>query len=59
MVVDIDYFKIINDIYGYDIGDEVFIYIICLMKEVVRIIDVVVRIGGEEFLVLFFYVMLS
>ncbi len=53
VVVDIDFFKTINDSYGHDIGDEVLIHFSVLMKNSVRATDIVVRTGGEEFLVLF------
>ena len=59
VVVDIDYFKKINDTYGHDIGDEVLIHLSRLMKESVRTTDVVARTGGEEFLVLFPHASLS
>jgi len=59
VVVDIDYFKKINDTYGHDIGDEVLIHFASLMKETVRATDVVARTGGEEFLVLFPHASLS
>lgn len=59
VVVDIDYFKKINDTYGHDVGDEVLIHLTCLMKKSVRATDVVARTGGEEFLVLFPHATLS
>jgi len=59
VVVDIDHFKIINDTYGHDVGDEVLIHIAKLMKDAVRTTDVVARTGGEEFLVLFPHATLS
>lgn len=59
VILDIDYFKVINDIYGYDVGDDVLVYIIKLMKVFVRVIDIVVCIGGEEFFIIFLSVNLS
>ncbi|WP_394224183.1 GGDEF domain-containing protein [Alteromonas gracilis] len=59
VVVDIDHFKVINDTYGHDIGDEVLIHISRLMKDAIRATDVVARTGGEEFLVLFPHATLS
>ncbi|MCP4986169.1 MAG: bacteriohemerythrin [Colwellia sp.] len=52
MVLDIDYFKKINDSYGHGVGDEVLklFYQTCL--ETVRSSDVVARIGGEEFVII-------
>jgi diguanylate cyclase (GGDEF)-like protein len=53
VVVDIDYFKKINDNYGHDVGDRVLINIATLMKNAIRATDVVSRTGGEEFLILY------
>ena len=53
VVVDIDYFKKINDNYGHDVGDRVLIHIATLMKNAIRATDVVSRTGGEEFLILY------
>jgi diguanylate cyclase (GGDEF)-like protein len=53
VVVDIDHFKVINDSYGHDVGDEVLIHFTEIMKSAVRTTDIVARTGGEEFLVIF------
>lgn len=53
VVVDIDHFKVINDSYGHDVGDEVLIHLSEIMKSAVRTTDIVARTGGEEFLVIF------
>jgi len=53
VVVDIDHFKVINDSYGHDVGDEVLIQFTEIMKSAVRTTDIVARTGGEEFLVIF------
>ncbi|AMJ92982.1 response regulator [Alteromonas stellipolaris] len=53
VVVDIDYFKKINDNYGHDVGDRVLINVATLMKNAIRATDVVSRTGGEEFLILY------
>lgn len=49
IMLDIDHFKIINDSYGHDIGDEVLIGVVekCLMT--LRATDIFGRLGGEEF----------
>jgi diguanylate cyclase (GGDEF)-like protein/PAS domain S-box-containing protein len=52
LVIDADYFKKINDTYGHPVGDAVLRHIAGLMGETFRQIDVVARIGGEEFAVL-------
>lgn len=53
VAMDIDYFKKINDSYGHDVGDKVLVYLSGLMKSAVRKADIVVRTGGEEFLILY------
>ena len=52
-MLDIDYFKQINDTYGHVIGDEVLILVARLIKNSFRDEDYVFRYGGEEFSVLF------
>lgn len=49
LVIDADHFKDINDRHGHDRGDEVLQLIAATIKSSVRDIDVVGRIGGEEF----------
>ena len=50
-VVDIDYFKDINDTYGHATGDEVLRTIGARLKEQIRHPDTIGRFGGEEFLI--------
>ncbi len=52
MVIDIDYFKSVNDGFGHDSGDRVLVEMVKLMKSTVRSSDIVGRIGGEEFALL-------
>ncbi|MDC0933791.1 GGDEF domain-containing protein [Arcobacteraceae bacterium] len=51
MMVDIDFFKLINDNYGHDIGDIAIKTISNTLIDVVADSDVVIRFGGEEFIV--------
>ena len=51
-VLDLDHFKHINDHFGHATGDQVLIRVAALLRDVVRTSDIVVRSGGEEFLVL-------
>jgi diguanylate cyclase (GGDEF)-like protein len=52
MMVDIDFFKLINDNYGHDIGDIAIKTIANTLIDVVSDTDVIIRFGGEEFIVL-------
>jgi two-component system cell cycle response regulator len=51
LVLDIDYFKSINDTYGHDCGDDVLREFAIRVRKSIRGIDLACRIGGEEFVV--------
>ena len=51
-ICDLDRFKLINDHYGHDVGDEVLRQVAAVMKGELREGDWVARWGGEEFIVL-------
>ncbi|MDU8942125.1 diguanylate cyclase [Ovoidimarina sediminis] len=51
VVADLDRFKAINDSFGHSVGDEVLVAIGRRLRENVRSVDMVARIGGEEFLI--------
>ncbi len=51
LLVDIDYFKQINDRWGHQVGDDVLKAIAAELKRVTRMGDIVARLGGEEFIV--------
>lgn len=52
LMVDVDNFKQINDIYGHDIGDEALRFLAGVFNSVLRKSDSIGRIGGEEFLII-------
>ena len=52
ILLDIDFFKKVNDTYGHNAGDKVLIQISQVLLKALRNIDVVCRWGGEEFIVL-------
>ena len=51
LLLDIDFFKRVNDTYGHDAGDHVLRQFAEVLTECVRVNDYVFRYGGEEFLV--------
>jgi diguanylate cyclase (GGDEF)-like protein len=52
VMIDIDYFKRINDEFGHLLGDEVLRQVCSIFHQQLRKIDVVCRYGGEEFAIL-------
>ncbi|QFR50022.1 diguanylate cyclase [Sulfurimonas lithotrophica] len=52
LMIDIDHFKRVNDTYGHAVGDEVIKHFASACMKMLRNIDVVARIGGEEFVVM-------
>jgi diguanylate cyclase (GGDEF)-like protein len=53
VMVDIDYFKAINDTHGHEVGNVVLQHIAAILKDEVRTTDIVCRYGGEEFSMIF------
>lgn len=49
LVIDLDFFKIVNDSYGHLAGDTALVHIADILKRAIRQYDIVGRIGGEEF----------
>ncbi len=52
VMLDIDYFKRVNDTYGHQVGDEVLRMLAATLSADIRTEDVACRYGGEEFLIL-------
>lgn len=52
LLLDIDYFKIVNDMYGYDWGDILLKKIAQMLSALVRKEDVLTRYGDEEFIII-------
>ncbi|MDP3730040.1 MAG: diguanylate cyclase [Candidatus Omnitrophota bacterium] len=52
IMLDVDYFKSINDIYGHPFGDMVLKQLAQQLKMMTRQYDVVIRYGGEEFIIM-------
>lgn len=49
ILLDIDYFKKVNDKYGHHSGDVVLVRVAQLLNSMIRHVDIAARIGGEEF----------
>lgn len=52
MMLDVDFFKKVNDTYGHDVGDKVIVEIGKVLQDNVRESDLAIRYGGEEFVVM-------
>lgn len=53
LILDMDFFKLVNDNYGHQSGDKVLQSLCEILKQSVRVTDLIARYGGEEFAVLF------
>lgn len=51
LFLDIDHFKAVNDKFGHQVGDEVLFEVAQALRRIVRLQDIPIRWGGEEFLV--------
>ena len=58
-IVDVDYFKHVNDTYGHQYGDQVLKQIAGIMESVVGNRGVIGRFGGDEFFILFYHATLE
>jgi diguanylate cyclase (GGDEF)-like protein len=52
LLIDIDHFKRVNDTYGHDSGDEIIQQVASILQNNIRGLDVVARVGGEEFAII-------
>jgi len=54
LMIDIDFFKMVNDTHGHDVGDKAIRILSKILKESIRESDTAFRFGGEEFLILLY-----
>ncbi|CAE09196.1 GGDEF domain-containing protein [Wolinella succinogenes] len=54
LMIDVDFFKMVNDTYGHDVGDQVISGLSNIIQNTIREADLAVRFGGEEFIVLLY-----
>ena len=59
LIADIDLFKKVNDTYGHPVGDRVLKEIARIVRQQIREVDIPVRYGGEELLILIAHTALS
>lgn len=52
IMFDIDHFKLVNDTYGHDVGDDVLVTLSTIVSNLMRETDTFARWGGEEFMIL-------
>ncbi len=52
LMLDVDFFKMVNDTYGHDVGDKVIVEIGKVLNGNIREADLAIRYGGEEFVVM-------
>lgn len=50
--IDLDDFKVLNDTFGHQIGDQALVFLVGLLRRLLRPTDIVSRFGGEEFVLM-------
>lgn len=51
-LIDVDYFKTVNDAFGHAVGDKLLIDMVTRLRKLLRESDIVARLGGDEFVLL-------
>lgn len=59
LIIDMDHFKAVNDNHGHDAGDALIVGFANALRKVVRQTDVLVRLGGDEFCIIYTYATLD
>lgn len=59
LIIDMDYFKQVNDKHGHDVGDALIVGFADALRRVVRQTDVLARLGGDEFCIIYAYASLD
>lgn len=59
LIIDMDHFKSVNDKHGHDAGDALIVGFANALRKVVRQTDVLVRLGGDEFCIIYTYAPLA
>ncbi len=59
LIIDMDHFKTVNDKHGHDAGDALIVGFANALRKVVRQTDVLVRLGGDEFCIIYAYAPLA
>jgi diguanylate cyclase (GGDEF)-like protein len=59
LMIDMDHFKKVNDVHGHDAGDALIVGFANALRKVVRQNDVLVRLGGDEFCIIYTYASLE
>jgi diguanylate cyclase (GGDEF)-like protein len=55
LIIDVDHFKAVNDKHGHDAGDALIVGFASALRKVVRQTDVLSRLGGDEFCIIYTY----